>query len=150
MAEVISGRAPQIETFEGRTPSLGADVFIHWSAAVIGAVTLGDQVNLWPQVTLRGDEGPISIGAGTNIQDGSTIHMTGGISTVSIGARCTVGHQCLLHGCEIGYANTTSPPLAGDVGVPTFPTLVSATSALATLVTATVTTRGSSCAHTQP
>ena len=102
MAQVIRGRTPQIETFDGRTPSIGAEVFVHWSAVVIGAVTLGDQVNLWPQVTLRGDEGTISIGAGTNIQDGSTIHMTGGISTVSIGARCTVGHQCLLHGCEIG------------------------------------------------
>ena len=102
MSEETKRRAPATLTpFGGTQPQLGAEVFIHPSAVVIGAVELGDQVNLWPQVTLRGDEGSISVGEGTNLQDGTVIHMTGGLSKVSIGARCTVGHQCLLHGCEI-------------------------------------------------
>jgi carbonic anhydrase/acetyltransferase-like protein (isoleucine patch superfamily) len=91
-----------IEPFKENSPELGADVFIHPSAAVIGRIYLGDRVNIWPQVTLRGDEGDIRIGADTNIQDGTTIHMTGGYSETMIGERVTVGHMCLLHGCKIG------------------------------------------------
>ena len=93
---------PLIEPFKEDTPELGADVFIHPSAAVIGRVCLGDRVSIWPQVTLRGDEGEIRIGADTNIQDGTTIHMTGGYSETTIGARVTIGHMCLLHGCKVG------------------------------------------------
>ena len=91
-----------IESFREDTPEIGADVFIHPSAAIIGRVCLGDRVSIWPQVTLRGDEGEIRVGADTNIQDGTTIHMTGGYSETMIGARVTVGHMCLLHGCKIG------------------------------------------------
>ena len=58
-------------------------------------------MNIWPNVTIRADEGSVIIGADTNIQDGSTIHMTGGLSTVSVGERVTVGHNCILHGCTI-------------------------------------------------
>jgi len=93
---------PYIEDIKGDSPELGTEVFIHPSAAVIGKVYLGDRVSIWPQVTLRGDEGEIRIGADTNIQDGSTIHMTGGYSETMIGSRVTVGHMCLLHGCKIG------------------------------------------------
>ncbi len=91
-----------IESIDGMTPVIGDEVFIHRTAAVIGRVELGDRVNLWPQVTLRGDEGMIKIGEDSNIQDGTTIHMTGGYSETMIGARVTVGHMCLLHGCKIG------------------------------------------------
>jgi carbonic anhydrase/acetyltransferase-like protein (isoleucine patch superfamily) len=54
------------------------------------------------QVTLRGDEGRIVIGEGTNIQDGTTVHMTGGMSHTLVGKHVTVGHNCILHGCQIG------------------------------------------------
>ena len=91
-----------IEPFKKDAPELGADVFIHPSSAIIGRVYLGDRVNIWPQVTLRGDEGEIRIGADTNIQDGTTVHMTGGYSETTIGERVTVGHMCLLHGCKVG------------------------------------------------
>ena len=90
-----------IEPFGERWPELGEQVFIHQSAAVIGRVKLGARVSLWPQVTLRGDEGDIIIGEDTNIQDGTTVHMTGGMSHSMIGARVTVGHMCLLHGCIV-------------------------------------------------
>lgn len=91
-----------IEDFDGVMPKCGQQVFVHRTAAVIGQVELGDRVNIWPQVTLRADEGSIKIGNDSNIQDGTTIHMTGGYSETMIGARVTVGHMCLLHGCKIG------------------------------------------------
>ncbi len=94
---------PNLEALaDGSAPKLGERVFIHRSAVVIGDVTLGDQVSIWPHATLRGDEGQIEIGAGTNIQDGTTIHMTGNLSHTRIGERVTVGHNCILHGCKIG------------------------------------------------
>jgi carbonic anhydrase/acetyltransferase-like protein (isoleucine patch superfamily) len=52
-------------------------------------------------VVLRGDQGAIRIGEETSIQDGSIAHATGGLSTTTIGARCTVGHKALLHGCSV-------------------------------------------------
>ena len=50
---------------------------------------------------MRADEGRIIIGESTNIQDGSTVHMTGGVSDTVVGRRVTIGHMCLLHGCTI-------------------------------------------------
>ena len=91
-----------IEPIGGVTPTLGDEVFIHPSAVVIGRVRLGARVSVWPNVTIRGDEGDVVIGDDTNIQDGSTVHMTGGLSHSMIGARVTVGHMCLLHGCRVG------------------------------------------------
>ena len=90
-----------IEVFGQYTPQIGQDVFIHPNSTLIGQVILGDRVSIWPGVTLRGDEGQILIGDDTNIQDGTVIHMTGGYSHTQIGARTTVGHLCLLHGCTI-------------------------------------------------
>ena len=58
-------------------------------------------MSVWPNVTIRADEGRISVGSDTNIQDGTTIHMTGGMSETHVGARVTVGHNCILHGCVI-------------------------------------------------
>ena len=95
-------RLTPLEPFNGDMPQLGREVFVHPSAAVIGKVTLGDRVSIWPQVTLRADEGEIRIGDDTNIQDGSVVHMTGGYSETMIGSRVTVGHMCLLHGCKVG------------------------------------------------
>lgn len=100
-AQAQQTRSP-LEPFAEHVPQLGEDVFVHETAAIIGQVTLGDRVNIWPQVTLRADEGEIKIGEDTNIQDGTTVHMTGGYSHTMIGARVTVGHMCLLHGCRVG------------------------------------------------
>ena len=94
-------RVVPIESFDGHEPQMGQSVLIHETAAVIGRVVLGDRVNIWPQVTLRADEGMIKIGADTNVQDGTTIHMTGGYSETMIGSRVTIGHMCLLHGCKV-------------------------------------------------
>lgn len=97
-----------VRTFAGITPTIGARVYVDDSAQVIGSVLVGDDASLWPLVVARGDVHSITIGAGTNIQDGSVLHVTadnhfnpGGHALV-IGARVTVGHGAILHACTIG------------------------------------------------
>jgi carbonic anhydrase/acetyltransferase-like protein (isoleucine patch superfamily) len=91
-----------IEQFEDLMPQIDPSAMVHPNATIIGHVSIGARVSIWPGVTLRGDEGRIEILEDSNIQDGTVIHMTGGYSETMIGARVTVGHLCLLHGCQIG------------------------------------------------
>ncbi len=97
-----------IRDFEGITPKLGARVYIDDAAVVIGDVTIGDDASLWPMVVARGDVHRITIGAGTNIQDGSVLHVTAdnrfnpGGYPLTVGANVTVGHGAILHACTIG------------------------------------------------
>lgn len=98
-----------IRPYQQARPTLGRDVYVDETALVIGQVTLADDVSLWPYCVVRGDVNRISIGARSNIQDGTVIHVThdgpytldGGIPTL-IGEDVTVGHKCLLHACTIG------------------------------------------------
>jgi carbonic anhydrase/acetyltransferase-like protein (isoleucine patch superfamily) len=97
-----------IRPYRNIKPQLGARVFVDASAVVIGRVTLGDDVSIWPTAVLRGDVNDIHIGARSNIQDGSVLHvcspypeMPNGIPLI-IGADVTVGHSCILHACTIG------------------------------------------------
>ena len=97
-----------IRAFQGKTPRVGKDVYVDETALVIGDVTLGDGVSLWPMAVVRGDVHSIEIGAGTNIQDGSVLHVThesehtsAGFA-LSVGENVTVGHKVVLHGCRIG------------------------------------------------
>ena len=89
-------------------PELGARVYIDPAAVVIGRVTAGDDVSLWPMAVARGDVNQINIGARTNVQDGAVLHVThdgpfspGGIPLI-IGEDVTVGHSVTLHACTIG------------------------------------------------
>lgn len=93
---------PRTEPFDGVWPTVHPTAWIHARASVIGQVALGADVSIWPGATLRADEGRIAIGAGSNIQDGSTVHMTGGWTHTMVGARVTVGHNVVLHGCTVG------------------------------------------------
>jgi carbonic anhydrase/acetyltransferase-like protein (isoleucine patch superfamily) len=99
-----------IESYQGMTPKLGRDVYIHPSATVIGDVELGDGVSVWPGVVIRGDVNSIRIGAGSNIQDNSVLHVSHRSTAnpegaqLVIGCRVTVGHSVILHGCSIGDA----------------------------------------------
>jgi carbonic anhydrase/acetyltransferase-like protein (isoleucine patch superfamily) len=88
--------------FGRHLPRLGRDVFVAPNATLIGDVEIGDQASVWFGVVLRGDIGPIRIGARTNIQDLVCIHLTEGISRAVIGADVTVGHGAILHGCIVG------------------------------------------------
>lgn len=97
-----------IRQFNGVLPHIGQSVFIDDSAVVIGDVTLGDDVSIWPTVVVRGDVESITIGAGTNIQDGSVLHVShaGPFAPIGqplkIGKGVTVGHRAVVHACTVG------------------------------------------------
>ncbi|HTJ84604.1 MAG TPA: gamma carbonic anhydrase family protein [Polyangiaceae bacterium] len=93
-----------IITLAGKTPKIGERVFIAPNAVVIGDVEIGDDASIWFGCVLRGDVGSIRIGARTNIQDLSMIHMTDHVSNAEIGNDVTVGHGVILHGCSVGDA----------------------------------------------
>ena len=78
-------------------PEIHPEAFVHPDATVIGAVTIGAGSTVWPCAVLRGDSGPITVGARTSIQDGAVIHAAGRLSTV-IGDGCVVGHLAHLEG----------------------------------------------------
>lgn len=75
---------------------------MHASAQLLGDVRLAEDVSVWPTCVLRGDSGTITVGARTNLQDGTICHATRGVSQTTVGAECTVGHRVTLHGCTIG------------------------------------------------
>jgi len=97
-----------IRDYADYAPELGAGVYVDPAATVIGRVRLGADVSVWPGTVLRGDVETIDIGAGTNIQDNTVVHVTHdgryspGGHPVRVGARVTVGHGVILHGCEVG------------------------------------------------
>ena len=72
-------------------------VMIAEGASVVGDVTLGKGVSVWYNAVLRGDEGAITVGENTNIQDGAILH-----EETRVGAGCTVGHNAIVHGCTVG------------------------------------------------
>jgi carbonic anhydrase/acetyltransferase-like protein (isoleucine patch superfamily) len=89
-------------------PSLGQRCYIDPDAVVIGKVELADDVSVWPLTVIRGDVNHIHIGARSNIQDGTVIHVSrpspeqpGGYPT-TIGEDVTIAHKVMLHGCTIG------------------------------------------------
>jgi carbonic anhydrase/acetyltransferase-like protein (isoleucine patch superfamily) len=82
-------------------PIVPASAYVAPEATVIGKVTLGEQVSIWPRAVLRGDNDSIRIGAGSNVQDGAVLHVDPGYPLI-IGADVTIGHQAMLHGCTIG------------------------------------------------
>jgi carbonic anhydrase/acetyltransferase-like protein (isoleucine patch superfamily) len=97
-----------LRKFNGKFPVLGQSVYIDESAVVIGDVSLGDHVSVWPTTVIRGDVESISIGADTNLQDGSVLHVThyGKFTDrgypLTIGKGVTVGHRAVVHACTIG------------------------------------------------
>lgn len=84
-----------------RIPDIAASAYVHESATVVGDVTLGDRVSVWPQAVIRGDSAPITIGARSNVQDGAILHVDAGVP-LTIGDDVTIAHQVMLHGCTIG------------------------------------------------
>jgi carbonic anhydrase/acetyltransferase-like protein (isoleucine patch superfamily) len=86
--------------YNGKRPQIGQNVFIAPNATIIGNVTIGDGASIWYGVVLRGDEGRIEIGRGSNVQDNSVIHTTPEIPTI-IKEDVTIGHGALLEGCTI-------------------------------------------------
>lgn len=90
-----------IYDYEGRTLKADGDYYIAPSADVIGSVHLGHEASVWFGAVLRGDNEWITIGRGSNVQDGTVMHTDMGYP-LTIGEHVTIGHQAMLHGCTIG------------------------------------------------
>jgi carbonic anhydrase/acetyltransferase-like protein (isoleucine patch superfamily) len=81
-------------------PTIHPNSFVHELAVVLGDVTLGARVSVWPTAVLRGDSASITVGADSNIQDGTIVHVDDGYPTV-IGERVAIGHRAIVHGATI-------------------------------------------------
>jgi len=97
-----------IHSFESHFPDIHTDAYVHETAFVNGRVTIGAGASIWPLVVVRGDINDIHIGARSNIQDGSVLHVTHdsrfsnpGGESLTIGEDVTVGHNVTLHGCTL-------------------------------------------------
>jgi carbonic anhydrase/acetyltransferase-like protein (isoleucine patch superfamily) len=84
-----------------RPPKIHPTAFIASTAAVMGDVTIGEDASVWYGAVLRGDMAPIVIGAQSNIQDGTIVHVDEGVPC-TVGSRVGVGHRVILHGCTVG------------------------------------------------
>ena len=90
-----------VHQLDDRTPQIDPSAWVADSAQVMGTVHLKAHTSVWFGATLRGDTEPITIGEGSNIQDGSVLHADYG-QPLTVGKNVTVGHMVVLHGCTIG------------------------------------------------
>lgn len=96
-----AGMLMPIHPYRGHEPQLGRGVFLAPSAVVTGDVELGDDVSFWFHTAARGDVHWIKIGAGTNIQDGSVLHVSAETHPLTLGKGVVVGHGAVIHGCTV-------------------------------------------------
>jgi carbonic anhydrase/acetyltransferase-like protein (isoleucine patch superfamily) len=85
---------------EGLTPRVAASAFVAPTAAVVGDVEIGEQVGVWFHCVLRGDVNVIRVGARSNLQDGTVVHVARDFPCV-IGEDVTIGHGVILHACRL-------------------------------------------------
>jgi carbonic anhydrase/acetyltransferase-like protein (isoleucine patch superfamily) len=90
-----------LHPFAGQSPRLHETAWVAPGAQVIGDVDLGAGASIWYNVVVRGDVMPIRIGARSNIQDGSVVHVTRKLAATTIGEEVLVGHMALIHGCTL-------------------------------------------------
>jgi gamma-carbonic anhydrase len=90
-----------LRTFRGVLPTVDPTAYIDQSAQVIGDVHIGPESSVWMNAVIRGDVHWIRIGARTNVQDGTIVHVQTGTHPTSIGDEVTVGHGAIIHGCTI-------------------------------------------------
>ena len=84
-----------------KSPTIHPSAFVHPAATIIGDVTLGARVSVWPTAVLRGDSDAITVGEDSNIQDGTIVHVDPGVPC-TIGARVAIGHRAIVHGATVG------------------------------------------------
>jgi len=94
-------RQPDIRSYRGKRPQIAASAYIDPAAVIIGDVVIGDDSSVWPCSVVRGDVHYIRIGARTNIQDGSILHVMRNEYPLILGDDVTIGHSVTLHGCTI-------------------------------------------------
>lgn len=97
----MDGGIGVVHSFEGERPNIEKAAFIAWNAEVSGKVSLGEGSSVWYGATLRGDIAAIRIGAGSNVQDGATVHVDHGVDC-EIGESVTIGHGAIVHACTVG------------------------------------------------
>ncbi|MGR5149309.1 gamma carbonic anhydrase family protein [Photobacterium alginatilyticum] len=97
-----------LRPYKGIYPTRANNVYVDDSAVLIGDILLEDDASIWPLVAARGDVNHIRIGARTNVQDGSVLHVTRKSAETPnghpliIGDDVTIGHKAMLHGCQVG------------------------------------------------
>ncbi|MHB8156777.1 MAG: gamma carbonic anhydrase family protein [Desulfocucumaceae bacterium] len=94
------GEEKMLFDYDGFSPDIGDQVFIAPGAKIVGKVKIGFQSSIWYNTIVRGDADRVIIGSSTNIQDNCTLHQDPGFPLI-VGDRVSVGHNCILHGCEI-------------------------------------------------
>ncbi len=107
----MTPQRPRLQAFLDHIPQISSSAWVHASATIIGKVRIGKDSSVWCGAVLRGDVHSIQIGERSNIQDNSVLHVSqpsladpAGSSLV-IGNDVTVGHGCILHGCQVGHAS---------------------------------------------
>lgn len=90
-----------LEQHLGKTPDIASDAYVDAAATVMGNVKIGPRASIWPGVVLRGDINVIEVGEGSNVQDGSVVHVADEFGA-KIGKNVTVGHLAMIHACTIG------------------------------------------------
>jgi len=97
-----------LKTFQQTAPQVGKKNYIDNSAVIIGDVSLGDDVSVWPMSVIRGDVAAITIGDKTNVQDGAVLHVSHAgdyspeAAPLMIGHSVTIGHRAVVHACTVG------------------------------------------------
>ena len=84
-----------------RVELIGEHHYVAHDATLVGAITLHDAANVWFKVVIRAENDVVRIGAGTNVQDGSVLHVDPGYP-LTLGERVSIGHKVMLHGCTVG------------------------------------------------
>lgn len=92
---------PTIEAYCGNLPEIDETAYIASTAAIIGSVRIGAHTSIWHNVTLRGDANYIIIGANSNIQDNSVVHINSSTLPTIIGDYVTIGHGAIIHACTL-------------------------------------------------
>ena len=90
-----------IYQYKDKVPKIHDSAFVAKEATIIGDVIIGEDVSVWPGVVIRGDNEPITLGRGSNVQEGTVMHTDMGCP-LTLADNVTVGHQAMLHGCTIG------------------------------------------------
>ncbi|NBL65529.1 gamma carbonic anhydrase family protein [Flavobacterium sp. NST-5] len=90
-----------VKTINGKTPNIPKDCYIAENATIIGEVSFGNSCSVWFNAVVRGDVHFIKIGNKVNIQDGAVIHCTYQKHPTIIGNNVSIGHNAIVHGCEI-------------------------------------------------
>jgi len=90
-----------IVAYDGKTPRIAASVFVAPGSVVAGDVEIGEDSSVWFQTVIRGDVNWVRVGARTNVQDHSVVHVTSRTHPTVIGDDVTIGHRAVLHGCTV-------------------------------------------------